>query len=182
MRLARHSGCRGEGLGIWIIVLAIMAGAVWFLYSSRKDADQEARKFAQQVAEKLAVEYDEHYLQVHLNPENQASHLPSWRDRLLKSLKSFGPLAKPVETTGTVLFTSQFFEPRGTFRSELTYPTMTAHFDFSISKGMNGWRIDELNLVWNPPPTPTPTPSPPPVMSPRPTPTPEAKTKRRKQG
>ena len=170
-------------MSIWIIVLAIVAGAVWFLYSSRKDADHEARKFAQQVAEKLAVNYDEHYLMTHLNPDNQAAHLPSWRERLIRSLKGFGPMAKPIETKGDVLFTSYFFEPRGTFRSELTYPTMTAHFDLSVSKGMNAWRIDEINLVWNPPPTPTPSPTP--VMSPSPTPssTPEPKqSKKKKRG
>ena len=182
MRRARHSGCRGEGLGIWIIVLAILAGGVWFLYASRKDADKEARRFAHQVAEKLAVNYDEHYLQTYLNPENQAARLPSWRERLIRSLKGFGPLAKPIESTGDVVFTSYFFEPRGTFRSELTYPTMTAHFDLSVSKGMNAWRIDEINLVWNPPPTPTPSPTPVISQSPTPTPTPEPKrpTKKKK--
>ena len=160
MKRARHSHCRGEGgFAIWIIVLFIIAGAVWFLYSSRGDSDKGGRAFAAEVARKLAVDYDERYLIQHLNPENQAARLPAWRERLIKNLRSFGPLAKPVETTGDIQFTSSFYDPQGTFRSELTYPTMTAHFDLSISKGQNGWRIDELNLVWNPPPTPVPSPT-----------------------
>jgi hypothetical protein len=133
--------------------------------------------FAAEVARKLAVDYDERYLLQKLNPENQAAHLPAWRERLLKNLKSFGPLTKPIETTGDIVFSSHFFDPHGTFTSQLTYETLKAHFDLSISKGQNGWRIDELNLVWNPPPTPSPSPTP--AGSPSPTPTPEAKKKKR---
>ena len=180
MKRARRYHCKGEGLAIWIIVLFILAGVVWFLFSSRRSAEREARAFAAEVSRKLAVDYDERYLQLHLNPENQAAHLPTWRERLIRSLRSFGPLAKPIETAGDVQFTSHFFEPRGTFRSELTYPTMTAHFDLAVSKGMNGWRIDEINLVWNPPPTPTPTPTPTMSPSPTPSPTPEPKQKRKR--
>jgi hypothetical protein len=180
MKRARHSHCKGEGgFGIWIIVLFIVAGAVWFLYSSRGDSAKGGQAFAAEVARKVAVDYDERYLVLHLSPENQAARLPMWRDRLFKNLRSFGPLTKPVETTGQILFTSQFFDPHGTFRSELTYPAMTAHFDLSISKGQNGWRIDELNLVWNPPPTPSPSPTVAMVPSPTPSPTPE---KRKRKG
>jgi hypothetical protein len=183
MKRARHSHCKGEGgIAIWIIVLAIIAGAVWFLYSSRRDSDKSGRAFAAEVGRKLAVDYDERYLQLHLSPENQAAHLPAWRERLIKSLRSFGPLAKPIETIGDIQFTSYFFDPRGTFRSELTYPTMTAHFDLNVSKGTNGWRIDELNLVWNPPPAASPSPTAAMAPSPTPSPTPDAKQKRKKRG
>lgn len=181
MRIARHSNCRGEGgFGIWIIVLFIIAGAVWFLYSSRGDSDKGGRAFAAEVARKVAVDYDERYLIQHLNPENQAARLPAWRERLLKNLRSFGPLAKPVETTGNIQFRSSFYDPQGTFRSELTYPTMTAHFDLSISKGSNGWRIDELNLIWTPPPAPSPSPTVAMAASPTPSPTPDAKKRKHK--
>ena len=179
MNRARHSHCKGEGgFGIWIIVLFIVAGAIWFLYSSRGDSAKGGHAFAAEVARKLAVDYDEKYLMQRLSPENQAARLPMWRERLFKNLRSFGPLAKPIETTGDVLFTSQFFDPHGTFRSELTYPTMVAHFDLGISKGQNGWRIDELNLVWNPPPTPSPSPTVAVAPSPTPSPTPEKRKKR----
>jgi hypothetical protein len=183
MRKARHSNCRGEGgFAIWIIVLFIIAGAVWFLYSSRGDSDKSGRAFAAEVARKVAVDYDERYLIQHLNPENQAARLPAWRERLLKNLRTFGPLAKPVETTGNIQFSSSFYDPQGTFRSELIYPTMTAHLDQSISKGNNGWRIDELNLIWTPPPAPSPSPTVAMVPTPTPSPTPDARQKRKHKG
>jgi hypothetical protein len=179
MKRARDSNCRGEGgFGIWIIVLFIIAGGVWFLYSSRRDSDKSGHAFAAEVARKLAVDYDERYLLQKLNPENQAAHLPAWRERLLKNLKNFGPLTQPIGTTGDIVFSSQFFDPHGTFTSELTYATLKAHFDLSISKGQNGWRIDELNLVWNPPPAPSPSPTPAGSPSPTPSPTPPGKKKR----
>lgn len=178
MKLARHSSCRGEGLGIWIIVLAIIAGVIWFIYASRNESEKDGHSFAAEVTRKLAVDYDERFLMANLSPQNQAARLPAWRERLIKSLRSFGPLAKPPETTGDITFTSQFFDPHGTFRTELVYATFTAHFDLSISKGSTGWRIDELNLVWNPPP-PTPTPTPAMTPTPTPSPTPEARQRRR---
>ena len=183
MKRARHFHCKGEGgAGIWIIVLFILAGVGWFMYSSRRDADRGGRAFAAELGRRLAVDYDERFLQTHLSPENQAAHLPAWRERLIKNLRSFGPLAKPVETTGDIQFSSHFFDPHGTFVSQLTYPTMTAHFDLSISKGNAGWRIDELNLIWNPPPAPSPTPTPAVAPSPTPSPTPDAKQRKKKPG
>jgi len=181
MKRARHSHCKGEGLSIWIIVLAILAGGVWFLYSSRKDSVREAQAFSQEVSRKLTDEFDDHYLITHLNPENQAAHLPAWRERLFRSLRSFGPKTKPAEVTGDVRFTSYFFEPRATYKIDLTYATMPAHIDMEVSKAMVGWRIDEINLVWNPPPPPPPSPTPAVSPSPTPSPTPEPKQQPRKK-
>ena len=166
-------------MGLWIIVLALVGGALWFLYSSRKDGDKNARAFANEVAQKVAVNYDEKYLHVHLSPEAQVKYLQSWRDRMLQNLRSFGPVKQPIPVKGDVQFSSYFFEPMGTFRVELVYPTMTAYLDMVITRGMTVWQVNEINLSWNPPPTPTPAPTP--VMTPTPSPTPEPK-QRRKRG
>jgi hypothetical protein len=134
------------------------------------------------VSQKVVVDFDDRYLLAHLNPENQAAHLPAWRERLFRSLKGFGPQTKPMEVTGDVFFTSYFFEPRGTYKVDLYYAAMPAHLDLSVSKGISGWRIDEINLVWNPPsPTPAPVAAATPSPTPSPTPTPEPKQQRRKK-
>ena len=45
MKRARNSQRKGEGgLAIWIILLAMLAGAVWFLYSSRAEGKRKARQ------------------------------------------------------------------------------------------------------------------------------------------
>jgi hypothetical protein len=169
-------------LVLWIIVAALVGGGLWFLYSSRRDGEKNATAFANEVTQRVAINYDEKYLHVHLSPEAQTKYLQSWRDRMLQNLRSFGPVKQPIPVKGDVQFSSYFFEPRGTFRAELVYPTMTAYLDLIITRGMTVWQVDDLNLTWNPPPTPTPSPTPAMSPSPTPSPTPEQKPKRKRNG
>jgi len=183
MKRARNSQRKGEGgLAIWIILLAMLAGAVWFLYSSRAEGKRKARQFAEQVVQTLAVNYDVRFLNTHMTPQAQLTYIPSWRDRMVQNIRGFGPLAKPIETKGDVHFSSLFFDPRGTFQSVLTYPTMTAKMNLVVSRGMNAWQVEDIELVWTPPPTPTPAPTPVMTPSPTPSPTPEPKQKRKRKG
>ena len=182
MKLARHVRIRAEGgLALWIIVAALVGGALWFLYSSRKDGQRNATTFANEMTQRVAVNYDEKYLHVHLSPQAQTKYLQSWRDRMLQNLKSFGSVKQPIPVTGDVQFSSYFFEPRGTFRAELVYPTMTAYLEMFVTRGMTVWQVDDINLTWTPPPTPTPAPTPEVAPSPTPSPTPEPQ-KRKKRG
>jgi hypothetical protein len=182
VRLSRHSRIKAEGLGIWVIVLALIAGGVWFVFSSRTDSTKKARAFADEVVRKVVVEYDERYLELRLNPKMRPNYSPVWRGRMFQYLRSFGTLTQPPVTKGDVTFTSQFYDPRGFFRADLTYPNQTAYLELSVSNGLTGWQIDEINLVWNPPPAPTPTPGPvmTPTPTPSPTPTPAQKPKRKR--
>jgi hypothetical protein len=180
MRLARLARTRGEGgLALLVIILLIMGGIVWWLYSSRADALKNARLFATEVAKRVAINYDEKFLHIHLSPEGQVQYLKSSRDRLLDSLRAFGVPAQPIDVQGDVVFSSYFFDPQGTFRAQLKYPTTTAQLELGISRGMTVWQVDTINLLWTPPPAPTPTPSP--VVSPTPTPTPAAEQKRKRK-
>jgi hypothetical protein len=183
MRRGQNSHRRGEGgLAIWIILLALLAGALWFLYSSRAEAERKMREFAGQIVQTMAVNYDLRFLNTHMTPQAQAQYIPSFRDRMIGFLKGFGPMSKPIETKGTVHFNSVFFDPQGTFESVLTYPTMTAKMNVTVIRGMNTWQVDQIELVWTPPPTPTPSPTPQMTPSPTPSPTPEPKPQRRKKG
>jgi hypothetical protein len=130
----------------------------------------------------MAVNYDIRFLNTHMTPQAQINYIPSWRDRMVGFLKGFGPMSKPIETKGDVRFSSGFFDPRGTFESTLTYPTMTATLKMTVIRGMNSWLIDEIELVWTPPPTATPAPTPEISPSPTPTPTPEPKQKKKRKG
>jgi hypothetical protein len=184
MKLARNSRTKGEGgLVLWIIVAALVGGALWFLYSSRRDGDKNARIFANEVVQRVAVNYDEKYLHVHLSPEAQAKYLASWRERMLQTLRQLGTVKQPIEVKGDVQFSSYFFDPHGNFRAELTYPTTTAALELVITRGMTVWQVDDINLIWTPAPTPTPAASPTPVIAPSPTPSPTpAPTKRKRKG
>ena len=183
MKPARNSHRKGEGgLPLLIIVLALLAGGLWFLYSSRTEAQKQARQFVDKVVQSMAVNYDVRFLNTHLTPQAQLSYIPSWRDRVIGFLKGFGPMTKPIETKGDLTFTSGFFDPHGRFESELTYANQTAKLNVAVSRGMNAWQVEEIELVWTPPPTPTPSPTPAVAPSPTPTPTPEPKPQRRRKG
>lgn len=187
MKRRRNSHRRGEGgLPLLIILLALLGGALWFLYSSRADAERKMREFAGQVVQTMAVNYDVRFLNNHMTPQAQANYIPSWRDRMVGFLKGFGPMSKPIETQGDVHFNSVFFDPQGTFKSVLTYPTMTATINLTVIRAMNAWQVDQIELVWTPPPTPTPPPAalmtPSPTPSPTPPPEPAKPQRKKKNG
>jgi hypothetical protein len=186
MKLTRTATIKGEGaIGLLVIVLLLLGGIVWWLYSARGDAARDARHFAGEMVQSLAVKYDGGPLRVHLSPEAQNQYIKSWQDRLVDHLRELGVPEQPIALTGDVTFTSYFFDPRGMFRAELKYPTTSAQLELGISRGMTMWQVDMINLTWNPPPAPTPSPTPVAVPSPTPTPTPtpepEQKQKRRRK-
>jgi hypothetical protein len=183
MRLARTARIRGEGgLALLVIVLLLLGGIVWWLYSSRQDAEKNARIFAAEVAKRVAINYDEKYLHVHLSPDAQKTYLRSSRDRLLDRLREFGVLTQPIAVEGNVVFTSYFFDPHGTFHAQLKYPNATAQLELDISRGMTVWQVDSINLSGTPPPTATPAPTPEASPTPTPTPAPEQRSKRKRRG
>jgi hypothetical protein len=167
-----------------IILLAVLAGGIWFLYSSRAEAQRRMREFAEQVTQTMAVNYDVKFVSNHMTPQAQVNYIASWRDRMVGFLKGFGPMSKPIETKGNVQFNRMFFEPRGSFESVLTYPTMAATLKMTVVRGINTWQVDEIELIWTPPPSPTPSPTPQMSASPTPSPTPtaEPRQKRKRKG
>src|SRR3954470_4452845 len=182
MKRARNSHRKAEGgLAIWIILLALLGGALWFLYSSRADAERKMREFAGQIVQTMAVNYDVRFLNNHMTPQAQSSYIPSFRDRMVGFLKGFGPMSKPIETKGSVHFNSVFFDPQGTFESVLTYPTMTAKMNLTVIRGMNTWQVDQLELIWTPATTATPAPTLAASPTPTPTPTAQPEEQRRKK-
>ena len=166
-------------MALLVIILLLLAGIVWWLYSSRQDAEKNARIFAADVAKRVAINFDEKYLHVHLSPDAQKAYLRSARDRLLERLKEFGVPAEPIEIQGDLLFTSYFFDPHGQFHAKLKYPAATAQLDLDISRGMTVWQVDAINLSGTPPvaaPSPTPV-----LASPTPSPTPEPQQNSRRR-
>ena len=136
MRLARTARIKGEGgVALLVIVLLLLGGIVWWLYSSRQDAEKNARIFATEVTKRVAINYDEKYLHVHLSPEAQVQYLKSWRDRLLDRLRELGVPAQPIDVQGDVAFHLLLFRPqrhvsRGAKVSNNVCPTGLGHFSW----------------------------------------------------
>ena len=182
MRLGRTARIKGEGSApLLVILVLILGGIAWWLFSSRQDAQKTVRAFAAEVTKKTAVDLDGKYLNLHLSSAAQGQYLVSWRDRLLARLKEFGVPEQPIDIQGDVAFTSYFFDPHGLLTAQLKYPTTTARLELGVSRGMTNWQIDSIDLIWNPPPAPTPGPTPLATPTPIPTPTPEPEHKRKRK-
>lgn len=184
MRRTQAARVRGEGLVLVLIVLAILAGGTWFVFSSRRESEKNCREFAALVAERVAVQYDEKFLHVRLGPEAQKKFLQSVRDRMIARFRQFGTPAQPIPLEGEVRFESGFFRPMGTFRAQLKYPNTSAYLDLTISSGMTVWQVDDIYLVEEPPPKAAATATPAsaaPTPLPTPTLAPEQKPKRKRK-
>ena len=149
-----------------LIVLMLLAGLGWWLFSARESRAQEAKAFVREVAARLAFDLDRKVLDVRLNREAQVRYPPSFRDRLIDRLRGFGRPTGDIEVKGDVVFTSYFFEPSGLLRAALTYPQMRVYLDLTVSQRHMRWQIDTINLSWEPiadapqPAVPVPPPGP----------------------
>ena len=141
---------QAEGLLLVIVILAVLGGISWYLYSSRRNSEKEAWAYAREVAEHIALQRDARYVDLNLSPPGQVEIPPSFRERIFTKLAELGPPDKRINLTGKVTFSSYFFEPHGSFRAEVGFPNGRTYLDMAISPSHGPWQIDILNLTWNP--------------------------------
>ena len=150
-----------------VIVVAVIAAGGWYLFSSRAGNEQAARDFARYAGERIFLHQDMRFLNHHLSPEAQVKYPPSWRERMLTKIRDFGPPSGEVTVRGDVVFTKEFFDPHGTFRTECQLGGQPAYVDLWTSRRGPVWQIDNINFSWVPKPPPEPAPE---EVAPKPTP------------
>ena len=141
---------RAEGLVLVIVILAVLGGIAWYLYSSRRNSEKEGWAYAREVAEHIALQRDARFIDINLSSQGQLEIPPSFRERILAKLGELGVPDKRINLTGKVTFTSYFFEPHGSFRAEVGFPNGRTYLDMAVSPSHGPWQIDALNLTWNP--------------------------------
>jgi hypothetical protein len=146
----RHIRHRGESLLLIIVIIGILGGVCWYLFSSRRSSEKEAWAYAREVAENIALQRDAHFIDLNLSSQAQVEVPPSFRERILTKLAELGIPDNRINLTGKVTFSSYFFEPHGSFRAEVNTPMTPVYLDMSISPSHGPWQIDALNLTWNP--------------------------------
>ena len=171
---------RGQAIVLVLILIAAGAGIVWWLFTARQQSEEEARAFAREAARRMAFDLDRKFLDRVIAPDQVTRYPPSFRDRIIEKLRSFGRPSGEVELDGEVVFTSHFFQPAARFRARLTYPQSPVDLYLAVSRPKGWWQIDDMNVSWE---QPAPPPPPPelvlPSPSPSPTPAPRASPQRR---
>ncbi len=143
---------RGQAIVLLLIALAVVGGLAWWLSASREKSQEAATAFAREAGVRLGRQFDRRFLDVHIAPEVQTRFPASFRDRVIEHLQRFGVADENVEVEGDVAFTNHFFQPRGTFKVHLFYPSgMKADLYLTVSDPHGWWQIDYANLVWYPP-------------------------------
>src|ERR1700676_1658269 len=113
MKTNCRSNTSGTGLVILIILLALIGGGAWWLFDNKKTMDREARAFAKEFAQRLAVNHDAAFFAEHLSPQAKLEFPQSQRDYVMAKLQELGLPAQPIQMEETVTFESHFFQPRG---------------------------------------------------------------------
>lgn len=147
MKLTTRSKTSGEGLALIIIVLVIVGGILWYLYSTKAATDRDARQYGHEVVNRLAVKHDRALLDQDLAPQAKMENPPSQRDYLIQRFAQFGVPAQPIEIDDNVTFDSYFFKPHGFFTAHLNYPGQPATLQIAVSQGDTKWLIENITFT-----------------------------------
>lgn len=147
MRLG-NSSSRGDsgGLVVLIVLVCVVGGVFWYLYSHKQQAQNEGRAFARQVVERLALQHDVGFFAANLSGPSRHDYPPSQQQALINMLTQLGPPTQPIKIDGDVKFESGFFEPRGIFRATLNCPARQGFIDLAISRATGQWEIDNVTV------------------------------------
>jgi hypothetical protein len=150
-KMNRRSKTSGQGLVVLIILVVLVGGGLWYLYSNKWTMDRQARDFGREVVQRLAVNHDAAFLAERLGPAARTENPPSQQQYLMSKFQQFGAPQQPVKIDETVTFESQFFMPQGYFVAHLNYPGQGATLEFGVSHPVGRWQIDAFRLIWDKP-------------------------------
>lgn len=137
----------GDGLVVVIIFLGLIGVGVWWLYSHKNAMDKEGRLFAHQMIDALAVKHDKVSLANNLSPQARLDLPPSAQEALIMQLQQMGEPSQPIKTEESMVWESQFFEPKGYFTAHLNYPARGATMQIAISHPVSKWQLDNVTFA-----------------------------------
>lgn len=146
-KLNCRSNRAGEGgLPILIIIVLLIGGGFWWLFSNKHTAEKEAREFAQEAMQRLAVNHDLAFLESRLSPNAKLEMPPSNQRNLIEALTQLGAPAQPIRVEGNVMFESHFFDAKGFFTGQLNYPQGPGKLEIAISHPAGKWKFDSVKF------------------------------------
>ena len=149
-----------------------MGGCIWLAFNYASSTDSEAKKYAEEVVQKLAVQHDPNFLARNLSEKGKMDVGIIRQQEITENFRRMGVPRGPLKTTGKIIYESKEGpkEPVGRFQTELRYAAAKGRFFLEVARRHARWEIDGLYVQWQFPQTPTPAPAA--IASPTPTETP----------
>ena len=147
-KLSSKRKSSGQVVVLLIIVLALLGGAWWWLNSNKENSAKEGRDFANEAIQKIAVQHDGNFFISRLSPQMRMAYAaPTAQQEFMNEIVKLGAPVRPVDVQGKIEFTSQFFEPHGSFHARIYYPARYADIDLTISHPVGRWQIDQIAFI-----------------------------------
>jgi hypothetical protein len=147
MKLNPKRKSSGQVVVLLIIVVALLVGAWWWLNSNKQNSAKEGTDFAREAIHKIAVEHDINFFNSRLSPQARMNFPASAQQEFMNEIVKLGAPVRAPDVQGKIEFTSQFFEPHGSFHSRIYYPAKYADMDLTVSHPVGRWQIDEISFI-----------------------------------
>jgi len=145
MKLSTRSKIAGEGgLAVVFILLAIVGGILWYLYSTKASTDRAARAYGHDIINRFVVNHDRSILENELSPDMKLKNPPSARDYMIQRITQLGVPEQPIQIEDNITFDSYFFQPHGFFTAHLNYPGQGLLLQIAISHPETKWQVDDI--------------------------------------
>ena len=168
-KLSSKRKSSGQVVVLLIIVLALLGGAWWWLNSNKENSAKEGRDFANEAIQKIAVQHDGNFFISRLSPQMRMAYAaPTAQQEFMNEIAKLGAPVRPPDVQGKIEFTSQFFEPHGSFHARIYYPAKYADMDLIISHPVGRWQIDQIAFIPQSEQPGMPAPAAPPQTAPAP--------------
>ena len=169
LKLSSKRKSSGQVLVVLIILVLLLVGAWWWLNSNKQNSAKEGRDFANEAVQKIAVQHDGNFFISRLSPQmRMAFAAPTAQQEFMNEITKLGAPVRPPDVQGKIEFTSQFFEPHGSFHARIYYPARYADMDLTISHPVGRWQIDQIAFIPQPEQPVMPAPVAPPQTAPAP--------------
>ena len=142
-----HRSDSGQIVVVLIILLGLIGGGVWWLYSSRDAMAKEGREFGREAIQRIVVQRDATFFASRLSPAARLQFPPSAQQEFIADMAKMGTPVGPLNVQGDIEFQSQFFEPTGSFHAHVNYPARDAEINVAISHPVGRWQIDSASFM-----------------------------------
>src|SRR4051794_34493745 len=107
-KMRKHSVDSSGSIVFFVIILiAVLAGGAYFLFDMRKDREAEARAFAREIVQRVAVQKDQKYLHSIVAGERRAEFTLGREEGFIETFKRLGTPQPGWDIAGNVVFQNQ---------------------------------------------------------------------------